>query len=590
MAPEFHERVRELFDEALERPEPERVAFVEAACAGDAGLLQAVERLLRAHQASESFLKTESRPAVRMGRYLIRGELGRGAMGVVYDAIDPMIGRSVAVKVIQVKALTSPGEAGFMRERLFREARSAGQLFHPGIVVIFDVGQDGDSAFIAMERVDGPSLQQILSSGLLDTREALRILRETAAALDYAHRHDIVHRDVKPSNIMLHSDSRVKMTDFGTAKIMSGQQSTIEGVVMGTPIYMSPEQIEARPVDGRSDQFSLAVLAYELLTGKRAFEADSMAGLAHLIVYGARPSARSANPALPSGLDEVFQRGLSRAPDARFASCVEFVAALQAPFPAESVTKGTTSTNPATVQRAERRAVSWLGYWGGLGVVVTLVLALLFYRNFASHAKAIGVKTGLPAPIPAAAAPPMMRQVPAPGAKERAPVSAEVKPKMVPALTRARQLYADAIAKRRVGRLQDAEALFRQAAELGDGSAMAELGESYRSGEGVPQDQSEALRWFHRAADAGSSSGMVALGAMYLLGDGIEASDEDAAQWFQKAAARKNAAGMYDLATMYESGRGVSKDPNKARQLYKESAELGNSEAVKRLAELDRHN
>lgn len=311
MLPEFAQRVRELFDRALERPEAERFRFLEAASGGDSSIIEAVERLLRAHSSSESFLETGRHIPARIGRYLIQRELGRGAMGIVYDAIDPMIRRNVALKIIRLASGIHPGDAEFKRERVFKEARSAGQLFHPGIVVILDVGQEGDAAFIAMERVNGPSLQQVLASDrVLSPREALSILRETAAALDYAHQHGIVHRDIKPANIILHNGISVKVADFGIAKTMSPQQATLTGVVIGTPRYMSPEQIQGRHVDGSSDQFSLAVVAYELLTGVKPFEADSVATLAHLIVYGPRPSAHAANSQLPAGVDEVCSADL----------------------------------------------------------------------------------------------------------------------------------------------------------------------------------------------------------------------------------------------------------------------------------------
>src|ERR1700761_70938 len=325
MPPDLYQQVRQLFDLALERPPEERSSFLHKACAGDAVLLREVEQLLRAHHGSESFLGNSTRPIKRIGRYIIRGELGRGAMGIVYDAMDPVIGRNVAVKMINLKA--APGEAEFMKERLFREARSAGQLFHPGIVIIFDVGQEDDSAFIAMERVDGPSIQQILASRQLKISEALDILQQTAAALDYAHRHSVIHRDIKPANIMLHGDKTVKVADFGIAKVIDEQRATLSSVVMGTPSYRSPEQMEAQPVDGRSDQFSLTVLAFELLAGKRPFQAESIPTLAHQIVYGSRPPPRAANPALPEGTDEVLKRGLSRSPDERFDTCTQFVAA-----------------------------------------------------------------------------------------------------------------------------------------------------------------------------------------------------------------------------------------------------------------------
>lgn len=216
-----------------------------------------------------------------------------------------------------------------MRERLFHEARTAGALQHPGIVAVFDVGQEGETAFIAMELVEGPSLQKLLASGWKpDPSEALDLLRQTAAALDYAHRTGVVHLDVKPANIMLHKGVTVKVGDFGIAKIASSRQFTNTGMMMGTPSYMSPEQIEGQPVDGGSDQFALAAVSYEILTGARPFQAESLAGLAHSIVYGTRPSARAAKATLPAAVDAVLRRGLAVSPQARYQSCSGLVEAL----------------------------------------------------------------------------------------------------------------------------------------------------------------------------------------------------------------------------------------------------------------------
>jgi TonB family protein len=331
MTAELHGRVRALFAEALELPEAERLEFLQSACSGEPEVLPTVLRLLEAHRGCQSFLEDDARPTHRIGRYLVTGELGRGAMGVVYEAIDPLIGRKVAVKVIRLQALTDAGEAQLLRERLYREARSAGALSHSGIVVIFDVGQEGDLAFIAMELVEGVSLYQVLASGRgIPLTEALDILRQAAAALDYAHGNGVVHRDIKPANIMMDKGVKVKIADFGIAKLTSSDLLTQTGAVMGTPSYMSPEQIEALPPDGRSDQFSLAVVAYELLTGGRPFQAASLATLAHMIVYADRPSARAANPELPPAVDVVLRRSLARLPHDRYPSCTQFVAALEA--------------------------------------------------------------------------------------------------------------------------------------------------------------------------------------------------------------------------------------------------------------------
>jgi TPR repeat protein len=525
-------------------------------------------------------------------------------------------------------------------------------------VIIFDVGQEEHSAFIAMERVDGPSLHQMLVSGpRIQGKEAIRILKETAAALDYAHQHGVVHRDIKPGNIMLRKDGTVKVGDFGIAKVISRQHTTSTGVIMGTPSYMSPEQIEGRQVDGRSDQFALAVLAYELLAGERPFQADSLPTMAHLIVYGLRPSARGVNPALPAGLDEIFQRGLARNPEHRFRNCVEFVNVLQTALETHTVAVAETVTmeKPRQAKRRgeERRSYAWL-YFVGLAALVCAVLAAIPFIRYklrgaprptaaavkpaAAKAPAVSepaaaplplpvikafradpdtVKTGIPVTlvwdvtgadsvsidhgIGTVTAKGMSAVVPnvsttyaltASGAagSARRTASVNVQPDSVPPAVRAKQMYSDAMTKRRDGQLEEAVALLGQAAELGDTSAMVELGESYRSGDGVTQDEAKALSWFKKAADGGNSWGMVSVGVMYSLGwDGGDANDEEAAQWYQKAADKDNPSGMYNLAGAYEQGRGVRRSLEKAKELYEKAAALGSTDAQKRLAQLQGH-
>ncbi len=593
MAPELQQRVRQLADQALECPETERQAFVDNATAGDATLREGVEFLLRTRGASETDLESTVEYTGRIGRYVIRGELGRGAMGIVYDALDPMIGRRVAVKVISLKAAMEPHQAEVMKERLFREARSAGRLFHPGIVVILDVGLHEDSAFITMEHVDGSSLHQLLASrGPLAPELAISILKQTAAALDYAHQFGVVHRDIKPANIMLQGDVTVKVADFGVAKVMSAHNQTVTGMLMGTPSYMSPEQIEAQPVDGKSDQFSLAVMAYELLTGVRPFLGESMATVAHLIVYGTRPSARAANAKLPPGADQVLERALSRFPAERFPNCTEFALALENALQNATPALPQPKRAQATIEKKQGSKLFFYGAGFAALLIVAFVLASNFYKKVAPSPpapKPVPVKvqpakvesarvTAAPAPKPVAA--PVVPPAPvAEATPTPPPPPAKPKP-VIPAAIRAQRLYKSAVEKRGQGKPEESRALFQQAAELGDAAAMNELAENYSTG-------AEALQWFNRAAEAGNSQAMLSLGGLYLVGsDVVQQNDQEAARWFQKAAGLKNPAAMYNLAGLYEEGRGVARDADKARQLYQEAAALGNALAQRRLTEL----
>lgn len=251
-------------------------------------------------------------------------------MGVVYHAIDPNIGRPVAIKTIQLGGIRTPEEQERLRERLFREARSAGILSHPGIVTIYDVEQQGELAYIAMEYVDGPTLDQVLSEPQpLDPARLFSILSQTAAALDYAHGKGIVHRDIKPANIMIAGDGMAKITDFGIAKITASEQFTMTGSIVGTPHYMSPEQVQGQPVDGRSDQFSLAVIAYEALTGEKPYTGEHLTTVVYKIVAEEPMPPHRINSTLGGAIDAALRKGLAKRPDARFRTCGEFVETLE---------------------------------------------------------------------------------------------------------------------------------------------------------------------------------------------------------------------------------------------------------------------
>jgi serine/threonine protein kinase len=299
----------------------------------------------------------------RIGRYKIVRELGRGAMGVVYHAIDPNIGRPVAIKTIRLSDVASGEEQKRLRERLFREARSAGMLSHPGIVTIYDVEEQDGLAYIAMEYVDGPTLDHVLSGPAPIPAEGMfSILAQTAAALDYAHGKSIVHRDIKPANIMIAADGTAKIADFGIAKITTSEQFTMTGSIVGTPHYMSPEQVQGQPVDGRSDQFSLAVIAYEMLTGEKPYTGEHLTTVVYKIVAEEPVAPHRVNPSLSGAIENVIRKGLSKKPDQRYRNCQEFVEALEKACGAtknwKSMPRGASLNEPTVVDAGPRPAVT----------------------------------------------------------------------------------------------------------------------------------------------------------------------------------------------------------------------------------------
>ena len=258
----------------------------------------------------------DTRPT--LGRYEISGELGRGAMGVVYKGEDPKIHRTVAIKTLRLSDFEED-VVGELKERFFREAESAGLLTHPNIVTIYDCGEEHDLAFIAMEYLEGEDLEGVTKKGaLLPLRETLFIVAHVAEALDYAHSKSIVHRDIKPANIMRLKETKdIKVTDFGIARITTSSK-TKTGVVLGTPTYMSPEQVAAKKVDGRSDIFSLGVVLFEMLTGEKPFEADDLTSLMYKIAREPHPAPRSINPKIPQVVEKIIDKALEKDPEKRY--------------------------------------------------------------------------------------------------------------------------------------------------------------------------------------------------------------------------------------------------------------------------------
>ena len=262
----------------------------------------------------------------KIGRYEIVGELGRGAMGVVYKATDPNIGRTVALKTMRVDVHGL--ESADLMRRFKNEARAAGLLNHPNIVTIYDAGELDGAFYIAMEYLEGTTLQELLAERrVLEAAEVARFSREIAKGLDYAHSHGIVHRDVKPANIMLTRSGAVKIMDFGIAK--SGGSMTGTGQVLGTPNYMSPEQVKGKALDGRSDLFSLGVILYEMLTGEKPFAGQNVTTIIYKIVNENPIPPRELDATVPASLSALVLKALAKSPDERYQSGAELARDLE---------------------------------------------------------------------------------------------------------------------------------------------------------------------------------------------------------------------------------------------------------------------
>ncbi|HEV7676831.1 MAG TPA: serine/threonine-protein kinase, partial [Candidatus Angelobacter sp.] len=279
-----------------------------------------------------------------VGRYEITGELGRGAMGVVYKALDPTIGRTVALKTMRLDVHGL--DAQEMVRRFQNEARAAGVLNHPNIVTIYDAGQQDGIFYIAMEFIEGTTLHELLAEKrVLATDEVLQLTRQICRGLDYAHSNGIVHRDIKPANIMITGNGTVKIMDFGIAK--SGGQVTNTGQVLGTPNYMAPEQVKGRQLDGRSDLFSLGVILYEMLTGEKPFVGQNVTTIIYKIVNENPITPRDLDVTVHPGLSAIVTKALAKAPDDRYQTGADLVRDLENYKLAGPVRSGSTAAiNP----------------------------------------------------------------------------------------------------------------------------------------------------------------------------------------------------------------------------------------------------
>lgn len=260
-----------------------------------------------------------------IGKYRIERELGRGAMGVVYKAFDPVVERAVAIKTIHLDV----ENAADLVARLRREAKSVGQLEHTNIVTLYDAGESSGLFYLAMQFIQGETLQDCITRQKWFTlKEVLEVFRQICAGLDYAHQRGVIHRDIKPANIMLTHDGVVKLTDFGIAKV-AGTGTTSTGLVVGTPSYMSPEQALGKPLDGRSDIFSLGSMLYEMMTGEKAFPGQNATTVMYKIVHEPPTPLAVLQPGLDPAVEAIVLRALAKSPEQRFQTCGELASALE---------------------------------------------------------------------------------------------------------------------------------------------------------------------------------------------------------------------------------------------------------------------
>lgn len=258
-----------------------------------------------------------------VGRYEIIGKLGQGSMGVVYLGKDPYINRHVGIKISRPAADVVAEKADKYRERFFVEAQSAGRLMHPSIVAIYDAGMYKDFCYITMEYIDGPTLEKFCHADtLLPLSRVVEILFAACRALDYAHKKGVIHRDIKPSNIMLNKAGDVRITDFGIAQIKTEQ--TVSKGIIGSPSYMSPEQVKEEPVEDKSDIFSLGCVLYELLTGQKAFSGDNYFSIMYKITNEEPASIRDLRPEIPEILARIARKALAKDPVRRYQTCMDF--------------------------------------------------------------------------------------------------------------------------------------------------------------------------------------------------------------------------------------------------------------------------
>lgn len=321
----------------------------------------------------------------KIGKYEVSSILGKGAMGIVYRALDPDINRKVAVKTIRFDLTTDESENEERMQRFMREAQAAGKLTHPNIITIYDVGREKDMTYIVMQYIEGPSLQRLIAAGeKFSTQEVIRLMTQVCSALDYAHQSGIVHRDMKPGNVLLDNNRKPYICDFGVAHVETSTL-TQSGTAVGTPSYMSPEQVMGKKIDKRSDIFSLGCILYEFLTGRRPFEAESITTVIYKIINEEPPSLSEVKKGLPAGFEQIIGKALAKDPNDRYQSCTQLANDLRNLDKFSEKTMAITITGeeavPEIKERKKRRAGPILGISAAVILVIAAAGAFYLYQK-----------------------------------------------------------------------------------------------------------------------------------------------------------------------------------------------------------------
>lgn len=291
----------------------------------------------------------------KIGKYDIQSILGKGAMGIVYKALDPDINRKVAIKTIRFDLASEETDNEEIMQRFMREAQAAGKLTHPNIITIFDVGREEDLTYIVMQFIEGPSLQRLIARGeKFSVQDVTKLMDSVCSALDYAHQHGIVHRDIKPGNILLDNNKKPYVCDFGVARVDTSTL-TQAGTAVGTPSYMSPEQVMGKKVDKRSDIFSIGCILYEILTGRRPFEAESITTVIYKIINEEPPALSELKKGLPAGFEKIIGKALAKDANNRYQNCKQLAEDLRNLDRLSDKTVAVTVTKEAPIPEVEEK-------------------------------------------------------------------------------------------------------------------------------------------------------------------------------------------------------------------------------------------